>query len=139
MAMNPIYVEPKVKKGGGLFGKIIGGLAGLAAAPFTGGMSVPAAIGATAGAMGLGGMVGGMAGEAISPTKVTEGKSVGSLDTALKADPHAQLAMLNEGQKALGGYPMDTNEAEGLNNYFEAAKQDLMRRMKIGTGNYSTG
>lgn len=139
MSMNPVFVPGKVKKGGGLFGKIIGGLAGLAAAPFTGGMSIPAAIGATAGAVGAGQMLGGMAGEGISPTKVTESKGVSTLDTAMKADPQAQLAILSDAQKSLPNYPMATSEAEGLNNYFETAKQDLMRRMKIGSSNNFTG
>jgi hypothetical protein len=135
MAMNPIYVGGKVKKGGGLFGKVIGGLAGLAAAPFTGGSSLLAA----PALMGAGSMAGGAIGEAVSPTTITEPKSISTLDTALKADPQAQLAMLSDGQKSLSQYPMGTSEMETGYNYLEAAKQDLLRRMKIGTSNTFTG
>jgi hypothetical protein len=133
MALNPIYIPERQKRGGGLFGKIAGGLAGLAAgvaAPFTGGASLAA----IPGLMAAGSTVGGIAGEAISPSKASPGGGGNPvLETAMQADPMAQMAMLSESQNSLKGYPLPTDQAQEAWDYYERAKQDLRKRMNLGS------
>ena len=136
MAINPIYIPPVKKSGGGLWGKIAGWLAGLAggvAAVATGGAAAPA----IPALMGAGSAIGGMAGEAISPTTMKEGK--GAMNTAMQADPMAQMAMLKDSQNALTQFPMATDQMKEMYDYLEQAKQNLNARMKIGSLSNYTG
>jgi hypothetical protein len=109
--MTPINLKPRQSGGsGGLWGKIIGGIAGAVAAPFTAGASL-AAVPAL---MGAGSAIGGMVGSAVDPGKISGGGGVQSTESGVKAtpldttamlDPEVQQATVLDSKKALWGEP----------------------------------
>lgn len=101
MAINPITPRPP-KSSGGLFGKIAGiagTVGGLAAAPFTGGASIP--IGASIGAAGS--AIGGV----VDPAKSKQAPQVSNLSTAMGNKPEVQLATALDSRKAAEFLPVD--------------------------------
>ena len=99
MAINPIQIQQKKKSGGGLFGKVAGGLAAVAAAPFTGGASLAAAP-----ALGA---IGGAIGEAAKPSGASGTRGGSILQSAAKANPEVQLAQVLDAKKASLALPLD--------------------------------
>jgi hypothetical protein len=153
MGLNSVYIppEPVKKGGGGFFGSLATGLggivslAGLAAAPFTGGASAglgTALGGALTGAGAAGkavdaGMkiasVGNLVGGIVDPAQPATGgnpRSGGNIiETAagkkLQQDPQAMVAQLNEGINALKGSSQRTQQV--LMPFYESARANLMK------------
>lgn len=126
MALSQIALNPKPKGKGGLIGKIVGGVVGAgaaAAAPFTGGATLPL----VATGFGVGSTVGGLVGEKADPQKSTKG---GVPLQAVAKDPEVQLVALDEGQKLIRkDTRIDTSEASSLLDQMEKAKQVLRSRL----------
>lgn len=129
MALNPVQRDEKVKKGGGLFGSILGGITGGAAAA----LAVPtagASLAAIPAAMSAGSTIGGVAGEAIDPSKVGGGKVVGM--SALAKDPEVQMMQLDDTRKLIAQSPDLFPEPKQYIEHLERAKQSIAERMKLG-------
>lgn len=125
MAISPVIIPPEPPKGGrgGLLGKIIGGVAGAVAAPFTGGTS-----------LAIGPAVGGAIGEAADPGKAgfeIAGPNV--LQTAVKYDPNLQLGLMTNSQEALKTHPgFDSDQARQVFDYLENAKKKIVEKLSLG-------
>lgn len=143
---NILSVQEEGKKGGGLFGSIagavvggLGGLAAAAAAPITGGASLAAIPGAIAGGMAAGSTLGGIAGEAIDPSKAASESPVISHSEAQKMPlqsmqmhPEVQLATLQDAQNALkqdGSLPADQMDQYG--SMLTQAQMKIKQRMGL--------
>lgn len=94
MALNTINVEPKVKekRGGGLFGKIAGGLVGAVGGAFAGNPLAGAKLGMD---------VGGTAGALIKPGSAKQTSGGLALTKVADQDSEVQLARLLDAQKEL--------------------------------------
>ena len=123
MALQEVNVKAKKKGGGGLFGKIAGGVAGVLGAPFT--------IGASLAAIPTLSSVGGMLGEMASRTKVKGGKSVPRLQAAQKQNPDVQLASLLETQRQINsaGQLNEAQKSEALG--FVNPAIDALKKRRI--------
>lgn len=126
MALSSIALNSKKKGKGGLIGKIVGGVVGAgaaAAAPFTGGATLPL----VATGFGIGSTVGGLVGESADPQKTTKGAL--PLQSVAK-DPEVQLVALDEGQKLIRkDTRIGSDEAGSLLEQMEKAKQVLRSRL----------
>lgn len=119
--ISPIQLQQKQKGGGGLFGKILGGAAGLGAAVVTGGAALPA----VAAGMGAGGAVG----EMIKPGSVSGGRGV---SLVAKEDPEVQMLNIRENQKKLLQETQFTpEERDQLNSVFERGAEEIKKRMAL--------
>jgi hypothetical protein len=114
MALTPINVVKKGKSGGGSVGSVIGGILGLAAAPFTAGASLPlaAAIPAAAGMMATGSTLGGIAGNAAAPGKGAESAMARRMDSA-KPPEIEPSKVLEESLSALAETSPEIQKAYG--------------------------
>lgn len=124
MALTEIQTKPKSSGGGGILGSVLGGLTGLIAAPFTGGASIPAAMGA----MGAGASLGGLVGNMISPAESKEGNKVQTSRTAMQAMPDVQAAELADASTLVDTVPgMSPDDKSLLKSQFNAAKDELLK------------
>lgn len=134
MAMNQITPVVKTKKGGGFLGGAIGKLAG-AALGGVGGFLVGGPAGAAAGASlgaSLGGTGGQVIGEKIKPTKQTQTKNVGVLQSMTKADPNVQLAILKNAQDQLKDMPLSATpvDSKAIVGHLRSAQEELKKRIQ---------
>lgn len=119
MATTPISARrPKQEGGGGMWGKIAGLGAAVAAAPLTGGTSLSYAPAAMAG--------GGIIGNAISPAK-SEAAIAGpsALETAAAEYPEMQMAQLSEAKTALDAAAVPEPQKSLLKEQFEQSQEVL--------------
>ena len=123
MPLSDVYVQPDVKKNKwGLFGKIIGGVLGAVAAPFTAGGSLAAipagfALGSTAGEM-----AGGLAGK----SGVTEGKKVDLLSRYATKDPDVKMGILDDAAKKVrSDFSIPEDQRRSFIGSTELAKQKI--------------
>lgn len=122
MAINPVNVTPRSKGGGGLFGKILGGLAGAVGGALVGG---PA--GAVTG-LGLGSQLGGTAGEIAKPSKFDSSRGVPL--SAMKNNPEVNFLMLDEAKKLVAADPrIPPIDAEQTISYFNQAQDQIKKRL----------
>jgi len=135
MAVTDVNPIEKRSEGGGLWGKIIGGLAGLGA-----GIAAIPTFGTSAAAipvaMGIGGTAGELIGSAV-PAKENVSRPVSALQTAVRLDPEAKVAILQEAMKTAVERPdifSSTPEQIDILGKFDEAKKSLlgMTRMKRG-------
>ncbi len=132
--INPIPDPPK--KGGGLFGSVLGGglgaIASLAAAPFTGGASLsylPAAA-------GMGMTAGGIAGEVIDPSKPgSMAQSVPTIESKKPAlqhmlkMPEVQLATMINSKNLL-----QTSDVPNADQYMSVLDQGIGKiKQRLGS------
>ena len=128
------------KKSGGMWGSIIGGLAGLgavAAAPFTAGTSLaalPVALGATAaGAPLLANAISpGTPGSASSPIAQSEGKK--SALSVMMKQPDVQLAVMDSSKKAIPQSDLGPDQAKNAYAMLDEASKKLREKMNMGVG-----
>lgn len=90
--LSPIQMKPKSSGGGGMFGKILGGVVGAGAAVATGGAALPA--------IGAGMAIGGAAGNMVNPAKSEGGQGV-ALSQVAQQDPQVKFQELRDAQKQL--------------------------------------
>ena len=125
MAISPIALKGKEKKGGGLLGSVIGGLAstigGIAAAPFTGGASLAV--------VPVGAPVGGAVGGVVSKPGFKAPGGPTPLENAAKMDPGVAIAQLNEAEKLLErDLSLPADEMTNYRRHFGQARQVLTER-----------
>lgn len=136
MAVVGLQRRRREEKGGGILGSVLGGIAGLAAAPFTGGASL-AAIPAASFA---GSKIGGIIGEAISPRKVIEPGGPSPLQSAVAADPEAQFAALrNISAELMSSSELSQPEQQELAGIFNPALEIINERLKIKRRRFDRG
>lgn len=131
MALSEVYNPgKKPKRGGGLLGSVLGGLAGLVAAPFTGGASLGTALGL----IGAGSTAGGIAGELAAPgdlgqagIKIPQAKTERRAVSVMMKMPEVQLASMVNAKNKLSesGLPIDQQEKYRL--LFDQATERIRR------------
>lgn len=116
--MNTINLQPKKRGGsGGLWGSLFGGLAGVAAAPFTGGASLTA----VPALMGAGGLIGG----AIDKGSISQRSGPQPMNAA-KLDPEVQFAQVADARKAVWEDPsLDATKRNELDSTLGQTQDQL--------------
>ena len=133
MAFTPINKQVNVHKGSGGFGATIGKIAGTGLGAIIGGVATMSPGGAIQGAKlgyGVGGMAGGIAGQAADPARVRETKPISPLGSMSKRDPNVQIATLQQAQNALKGTTeMSAPESAQIMEHLQADKDELKKRI----------
>lgn len=138
--INPVVDPPK--KGKGFLGTVLGGglgmLAGAALAPVTGGASLAATAGGALAGMGAGSQIGGIIGEAASPSKdgsvsptISQSETKRAKMTTMSQSPEVQLATVVNAKKQVPASTLPPQTADEYMKVLSEAEKRLKGRLGV--------
>ncbi len=139
MGLGEINLRQKVHKSGGGGGGLLGAIVGAAAGVISGGLLAPLTpLGAAAGAVGgstVGMGVGSMVGNQLEPGGVETTPHISKLESTVKTDPAAQLAILQNARMKIGEAPdLAQPQADAYLGHIDNAMTELKKRLQLSQG-----